>query len=99
MLLHRNRQATPPEGKGALRSLSNDASHRRNLWLLRPPLQGRSQKPAELRPLLARSPATRLRRTPRQRISENDHDGQMGSNMGLGSRFELSGQIAKWGRK
>ncbi len=44
---------------------------------------GRSQKTAELRCLLARSPATRLRCTPRQRISENDHGAQMWSNTSL----------------
>jgi hypothetical protein len=48
-----------------------------------PPQRGRSQKSAELRRLLARSPATRLRRAPRQRISESDHDVQMWSNKGL----------------
>jgi hypothetical protein len=59
MLLHRNRQATPPEGKSG------------------PPLQGRSQKTAERRRLFARSPATRLHCTPRQRLSEVDHGVQM----------------------
>lgn len=48
-----------------------------------PPLRGRSQKTAELRRLLARSPATRLRCAPRRRISENDHGVQMWSNTGL----------------
>ncbi len=47
------------------------------------PLRGRFQKSAELRRLLARSPATRLRCTPRQRISESDHAVQMWSNTGL----------------
>ncbi len=55
-----------------------------------PPLRGRSQKTAELRCLLARSPATRLRCTPRQRLSENDHGAQMRSNKGL---TDLRGQI------
>jgi hypothetical protein len=65
MLLHRNRQATPPESKSG------------------PSLRGRFQKTAERRRLLARSPATRLHCTPRQRISENDHGVQMWSNKGL----------------
>ncbi len=50
-----------------------------------PPLRGRSQKTVELRRLLARSPPTRQRRTPRQRIYESDHGVQMWSNMGLAS--------------
>ncbi len=33
-------RATPPGAKFALRSLSDDASHRRSLGLLRPPLPG-----------------------------------------------------------
>ncbi len=48
-----------------------------------PPLRGRSQKTAELRRLLARSPATRRHCTPRQRSSEHDHGVQMWSNKGL----------------
>ncbi len=48
-----------------------------------PPLRGRYQKTAERRRLLARSPATRLHRTPRQRISDSDHGVQMGSIPGL----------------
>ncbi len=51
-----------------------------------PPLRDRSQKTAELRCLLARSPATRLHCTPHQRISESDHGVQMWSNKGLASK-------------
>ena len=51
-----------------------------------PPLRGSSQKSAEHRRLLARSPATRLRCTPRQRISVSDHGVQMWSNRGLTAR-------------
>jgi hypothetical protein len=120
MLSHHNRRATPPGRKSVLRSLSNDAAHRRNLGPLRPPLPrgqftlsaclagsrrgvalrkplgGQANNPGGCslpcppdmaacltRRLLACSPATRLRRTPRQRISESDHSVQMWSNTGL----------------
>ena len=48
-----------------------------------PPLRGRSERSADLRRLFARSPATRLHCTPRQRFSLNDHDVQIWSNKGL----------------
>jgi hypothetical protein len=60
-----------------------------------PPLRGRSQKTAELRRLLARSPATQLRGTPRQRISENDHGVQMWSNRGLDWIVKVLSQLLR----
>ncbi len=57
-----------------------------------PPLRGRSQKAAEHRRLLARSPATRLRCTPRQRISESDHGVQIWSISGLAFAHKFRAQ-------